>query len=69
MSSSNREQAYYVLMGYITDKGKEEMHVLGPENIICIVPHEERQKKVNGNECASTPVIIVDPQTQEGMSP
>lgn len=56
-------------MGYITVKGKEEMHVLGPENIICIAPHEEQQKKVNGNECASTPVIIVDPQTQEGMSP
>jgi quercetin dioxygenase-like cupin family protein len=61
MSSSDKERVYYVLSGSITVKGKAETHVLEPGDMIYIAPGEEREIKVNGNECASTLVIIVEP--------
>jgi quercetin dioxygenase-like cupin family protein len=61
MSSSDKERAYYVLNGSITVKGISETHSLGPGDMIYIAQGEEREIKVNGNECATTLVIIVEP--------
>ena len=61
MSSSDKERVYYVLSGSITVRGKAETHLLQTGDIIYIAPGEEREIKVNGNECASTLVIIVEP--------
>jgi len=61
MSSSDKERVYYVLSGSVTLKGKAETHVLKSGDIIYIAPGEEREIRVNGNECASTLVIIAEP--------
>lgn len=61
MSSSDKERVYYVLRGSITVRGKNETHILEEGDLIYIAPGEEREIKVNKNECASILVIVVTP--------
>jgi len=59
MSSSPMERAYYVLSGSILVKGKNEEHLLGPDELIYIAANEERSFQNQGTTPATILVILV----------
>ena len=59
MSSSLMERVYYVVRGSILVKGKDEEHLLGPDDMIYFGPGEERGFEVQGTTPATIIVIIV----------
>lgn len=58
MSSSPMERIYYVISGALLVKGKNEEHLLGPDDIIYIAPNEERSFQNNGTTPTTILVIL-----------
>lgn len=59
MSSSPAERVYYVLAGSVLVKGKNEEHLLGPDDLIYIAADEEREFQNQETTPATILVIIV----------